>query len=73
MSKRDPREARPICPHCGNGKGIYKKGWDMKKKQQKKGGVSGETEDTDKVLRIFLYKCDYCRKLFRKGRVETCP
>ena len=54
------------CPHCLTGWGKYRKGWDMTKKQQIKGGKRGETEITGKV-RISLYKCNSCMKLFRKG------
>ena len=66
--QKAPKEAP--CPHCIYGIGDYKKGWDMKKKIQKKGGTKGETSDTGEVLRISLYKCRRCRKLFRKGHVE---
>ena len=55
------------CPKCVDGIGKYQKGWDMVKKQQVKGGKQGETEETG-TLRISLYKCQRCLKLFRKGK-----
>lgn len=54
------------CPKCG-GKGKYQKGWDMKQKSQKTGGTHGEHSDTGKIIRIRLYKCVNCKRLFRKG------
>lgn len=59
------------CPHCLK-KGIdavgkYQKGWTMKKRQQKKGAEHGQTIETGTV-EISLYKCQNCRRLFRKGR-----
>ena len=56
------------CPHCLQGKGKYLKGWDIKQKHQKKGAKHGEMKETGKFIRISLYKCQRCRKLFRKGK-----
>lgn len=51
---------------CG-GEGVYQKGWDMKQKRQKVGGTHGETEETGKVIKMRLYRCKKCKRLFRKG------
>ena len=72
MSRKvKPEQEQPSCPHCIHGKGKYQKGWDIKQKHQKKGGKHGEMQESGQIIRISLYKCQRCRKLFRKGRAQS--
>lgn len=56
------------CPHCG-GQGKYVKGWSMKQRRQEKGKPQGTFNETGKVTKVYLYKCQNsdCKRNFRKG------